>query len=241
LSPLGVLGNYNITYNTAAFTINPAPLSLTADYNVVTAAVDPFTKVYDGLVYSGGFTVRYSGFVNSETPAVLFGSLSFSGTATTAFLPGTYTVTPGGLTSSNYLISFVDGTLAITYGTCSGSPAVGILPPINSNGTSVWKLGSTVPVKFTVCDASGNPILDKTAVFGSNGTATITMINAARGTIDNVNEVPLVTVADTGFRFSDGQWIFNMATSNLQKNVTYTFKINLAYAPASFTFTFGVK
>src|SRR5205823_2020433 len=31
LSPSGVLGNYTITYNTAAFTINRAPLTITAD------------------------------------------------------------------------------------------------------------------------------------------------------------------------------------------------------------------
>jgi len=46
--------------------INPAPLSITADSIVGTPFVDPFTKAYNGLVYTG-FTVRYDGFVNGET------------------------------------------------------------------------------------------------------------------------------------------------------------------------------
>jgi len=33
--------------------------------------------------------------------------------------------------------------------------------------SSVWKVGSTVSVKFTVCDANGNPISDPTAVFAT--------------------------------------------------------------------------
>src|SRR5207247_10066665 len=85
-----------------------------SDSNTTTAAVHGFTKVYNGLVYSG-FTVRYAGFQNGETPSVLGGSLSFSGAGTTAVnAGGPYTVTPGGLTSSNYAITFVDGSLTIT-------------------------------------------------------------------------------------------------------------------------------
>jgi len=208
--------------------INPATLSMTADSIVGTPAVDPFNKVYDGLVYTG-FTVRYSGFVNSETPSVLGGSLSFSGAGTTAVLPGgPYTVTPGGLTSTTYTNTFVNGTLNIGYGTCTGpNPGGVILPPINSDGSSVWKVGSTVPVKFTVCDANGNPIgPDPSAVFAT-GYGSITLINTVRGTVNNVNETTYADIPDSAFRWSNGIWIFNMATSNLTKNTTYTFRINL--------------
>ena len=64
------------------------------------------------MVYSG-FTVSYSGFVNSETVSVLVGSLTYSGTATTGTNAGTYVITPGGLTAINYTISFVNGQLTI--------------------------------------------------------------------------------------------------------------------------------
>src|SRR5439155_26092651 len=130
------LGNSTISYQNATIglTVNPAPLTITADSIVGTPAVDPFTKVYNGLVYTG-FRVRYSGFVNGETPSVLGGSLSFSGAGTTATLPGTFTVTPGGLTSSNYNIAFVNGTLNIGFGNCAGGGV--IQQPINADGTSV--------------------------------------------------------------------------------------------------------
>ena len=62
--PAGVLSNYNITYNTADFTIDPSDTDNHGGLISWDApAVDPFNKVYNGLVYTG-FTVRYSGFVN---------------------------------------------------------------------------------------------------------------------------------------------------------------------------------
>src|SRR5439155_5458754 len=110
------------------------------------------------------------------------------------------------------------------------------------DGTSVYprKGGSTIPVKFTVCDVNGNPISNLAAVFAPN-TNSITMLNAVRGTVDNVNELAdFNDVASTGFRYSDGQWIFNMATTNLTQGSTYTFRINLAYG-RGIVFKVGVK
>src|SRR5205823_14870682 len=60
------------------------------------------------------FTVTYVSFVGTDDPSVLGGTLVFSPTAATAqYLasPGTYTITPSGLTSSNYAITFKTGTL----------------------------------------------------------------------------------------------------------------------------------
>ena len=215
-------------------------MSITADSVPGTPAVDAFNKAYDGLVYTG-FTVRYSGFVNGETLSVLGGSLTFSGTGTTATLPGTYTVTPGGLTSINYAITFNNGTLNIGYGTCTGPNGPGrvILQPINADGTSVVKQGSTVPVKFTICDANGNPISNPMAVFG-NTTGTITLLNTVRGTVDNVNENTGGDIPDVAFRYSSGIWIFNMATTNMNKNTTYYFRIPLADG-SYINFQFGTK
>jgi hypothetical protein len=48
-----------------------------------------------------------------------------------------------------------------------------------------------------------------------------------RGTVDNVNETTENNIPDVAFRWSSGIWIFNMATNNLTKNNTYTFRINL--------------
>jgi hypothetical protein len=236
--------NYTLTGATGSVEITQAPLTITADANVLTAAVDPFTKVFDGLVYSG-FTVRYDAFVGGEGPGDLFGTLTFTGPGATATLPGVYVVTPAGLTSTNYLIEFESGSLTIGYGPCSAGYGPGgvILQPINSDGSSVYnrKGGSTIPVKFTVCDASGNPISDPAAVFPVPPVGSITMLNAVRGTVSVVNEPGISDIPDMGFRWAGDKWIFNMATANLQAGTTYTFRINLALASSSIVFRVGVK
>ena len=133
-------------------------------------------------------------------------------------------------------------TITITYGNCSTGVGPGgvILQPINSDGTSVYqrKGGSTIPVKFTVCDASGNPISNPAAVFAGTG-GTLTMLSEVRGTITVVNETGTTDIPDVAFRWTGSQWIFNMATTNLNSGSTYTFRINLAYG--SITFRVGVK
>ena len=83
-------------------TVNRAPLTVTADNQTkITGEANP------------AFTVSYSGFVLGEGPGVLGGTLTFSTLATTSSPPGTYTITPGGLTSSNYDMTFVSGTLTV--------------------------------------------------------------------------------------------------------------------------------
>ena len=59
--------NYTLTFVPGTLTISKAPLSVTADAKSKTyGAADP------------GFTVSYLGFVNSETPAVLGGTLALA-------------------------------------------------------------------------------------------------------------------------------------------------------------------
>ncbi len=240
LSPTGVLSNYSITNNGANFTINRAHLTVTADNK---------NKAYDSNPFTA-FTVTITGFKFTDTVAVVSGSATYTGSAVGATLPGTYTITPqaGTLSAANYDCPgpspgtyFVNGTLTIGYGTCTGPNGPGrvILQPINADGTSVVKQGSTVPVKFTICDANGNPISNPMAVFG-NTTGTITLLNTVRGTVDNVNENTGGDIPDVAFRYSSGIWIFNMATTNMNKNTTYSFRIPLADG-SYILFQFGTK
>jgi hypothetical protein len=53
------------------------------------------------------------GFVPGEGPSVLGGTLTCSTPATKSSPPGTYAITPAGLTSGNYAIKFVNGTLTV--------------------------------------------------------------------------------------------------------------------------------
>ena len=92
-------GNY-IVSGAKTFTINKAPLTVTFNDKTITYGDDP------------EFVVAYSGFVNDETEGVLGGSLVVTGYARYGNV-GTYTITPGGLTSDNYGITFVAGKLTV--------------------------------------------------------------------------------------------------------------------------------
>ncbi|MFO1512637.1 MAG: MBG domain-containing protein [Verrucomicrobiota bacterium] len=109
--------NYSIAYATGTLTVNRAALSVTADAKTKTAgAADPI------------FTASFAGFVNSETPALLGGTLIFSRVPGESI--GSYLITPSGLTSGNYAITFNPGTLTIT------APAPQMLP-LTVNGSNV--------------------------------------------------------------------------------------------------------
>jgi hypothetical protein len=211
---LGSNPNYSVTKTDGTLTINQAIATVTADNK---------SKAY--LAPNPTLTATVVGQVTGGDPI----NYTLSTTATPTSVPGTYPITVTLGSNPNYNVTPHDGTLAIGYGTCTGpnGPGHQILPPINPDGSNVWKVGSTVPVKFTVCDANGNPIgPDPSAVFAT-GYGSITLINTVRGTVDNVNEITYTDIPDSAFRYSSGIWIFNMATSNLQKNNTYTFRINL--------------
>jgi len=241
LSPAGVLGNYSITYNTANFTITPAGLTITATAR---------TKVY-GALYTPDTTppsVDFSvtGLLNSDSVSSI--TLTCAGYAAAALPSATpYPVVPSaamGTGLGNYTISYVNGTLAIHYGSCGGSdPGDVILPPINADGTSVYsrKTGKTIPVKFKVCDAAGNSISDPNVVFPTGQSCGgVTLTGVRRGTVDNVNENADTDIPGVCFTYSGDHWQFNLATTNLNAGDTDTFQI--ALKDGSFiTLTVGIK
>jgi hypothetical protein len=94
--------NFRSSQGSASLTVNRAPLTVTTS----TA-----TKLQGQP--NPAFSATYSGLLNGDTPANLGGTLTFNTTATTSSPAGMYTVTPGGLTSSNYVITFVSGLLLV--------------------------------------------------------------------------------------------------------------------------------
>lgn len=70
-------------------------------------------KIYSGSAYSGSNGVTYSGFVNGETNVDLNGALTYSGDAQGAKNAGNYLISPEGLSSTNYLVTLLPGSLTI--------------------------------------------------------------------------------------------------------------------------------
>lgn len=94
-------GNY-IVYGSTTFTINPKPLTITAN---------PKTITYGDAPANDGVT--YGEFAGEETESVLTGTLTYSYNYEQYGDAGSYTITPSGLSNCNYDITFVPGTLTV--------------------------------------------------------------------------------------------------------------------------------
>jgi len=98
----------------------------------------------------------------------------------------------------------------------------GIKQPINPDGTSVFKLGRTVPVKFQLFDNLGL-VLDAAHV-------TIDLAKINDGVIGTFEETISKSAADTGniFRYDseEEQYIYNLSTDELETG-TYVIVITL--------------
>ena len=154
--------------------INPAPLTVTAD-NQSKKLGDP----------NPTFTASYSGFVNGEDKSVLGGTLAFATNVPSPEQVGTWDITPSGLTSSNYTITFVKGTLTITSITYNFS---GFRSPVDNPGTGATpvfnsaKAGQSIPVKFGL---GGNQGLNIIAA----GYPKVTSVNCvSSATVDPIEE-----------------------------------------------------
>jgi len=123
-------------------------------------------------------------------------------------------------------------------GDCLGAPGRAVLQPVDADGGSVFKKGSTVPVKFRVCDALGNSIGTSGVVTGAGAPVFV----SSTSTTAAVDEAAYSTTPDTAFRWdpTGRQWIFNMSTRNLTSGVKYTYRIPLNDGTA-IAYSFAVK
>ena len=191
--------NYEITFAEGALTVTPAPLTVKADDKVKPLnALLPF------------FTATYSGFVSGQNPSVLSGTLTFATVATASSGVGMYAITPGGLASPNYTITFADGTLTITYNVC-----------LLYDPNKAQKSGSTIPVKLKLCDVNGQNV-SSPETFVTALSVVLASNNAPGQLEDAGNANP-----DDNFRFTNfegaGGYIFNLKTTGL---VTGTYNLS---------------
>jgi hypothetical protein len=108
---LGAAGGYSVSFTAGQLTVTAVPLAVTAN-DAMRRQGEP----------NPAFNSSYAGFVLGETPASLGGALAFATPATPASAPGSYAITPLGLTSSNYSIAFVDGTLTVVSAPAPAAP-----------------------------------------------------------------------------------------------------------------------
>jgi hypothetical protein len=108
----------------------------------------------------------------------------------------------------------------------------GFLPPVNNDGSGVYKSGSTIPVKFNLKDSSGG--------FVSTAAATLSYAKLTNNKPGNHVAAVSTSNATTGnaFRCDSNQYIFNMNTKglsvgsylltvSLDDGMTYSVKVTL--------------
>jgi hypothetical protein len=97
----------------------------------------------------------------------------------------------------------------------------GFLQPINPDGSSVFKAGSTISVKFALTGASAG-IANAVATFSYR------QIGPATGAV-NESSSPFTASAGTQFRYdsSSSQYVYNWSTKGLQAGYTYELRVDL--------------
>jgi hypothetical protein len=175
-------GTTNITASQASDGFYPAASitrTLTVNQALLTITADNKTKFFSQAVPTLTFT--YSGFVYSETAAVLLTPVTISTTATVASPVGIYPITVAGATSNNYAITFVPGTLTVQ--AQSAQTITFAAPSAKTYGNADFaanatSTNATIPVMLT----SSNPAV--ATIVGTNihitgaGTSTITASQA---------------------------------------------------------------
>ncbi|HXI79844.1 MAG TPA: MBG domain-containing protein, partial [Verrucomicrobiae bacterium] len=132
-TPTSPTGTYPIdcTIGTLSATNYVFDLTASGDLSVTQAALTVTTD--DGSKAFGdpnpSFTATITGLQNGDTVGDLGGTLGFSTAAVPLSAPGSYAVTPSGLTSANYAITFADGTLTVTKRTVYVWPFNTSVPP----------------------------------------------------------------------------------------------------------------
>jgi HYR domain len=206
----GALDIYGFAFTPPSADTTPPVLQLPA--TITTVATNP-----------AGAVVTYTATATDDTDP--HPTVSCSPASGSTFPIGTTTVAcsatdaAGNLSTGSFgvVVQYASG------GSCDGAPGHQILQPINADGSSVFKQGSTVAAKFRVCDANGVSI-------GTPGVVTdFRLVETIAGGVSTVNEAVTSTTPDTAFRWDPTaqQWIFNIATKSLAANTTYVYRISL--------------
>ena len=144
--------------------------------------------------------------------ATLPGSFGYTPAVGTVLPPGpgqTLSVVFTPTDRTGYTTAGASVTIDVRYTTAAGHR---FLQPINTppQDRSVFRRGSTIPVKFQLFRADGvTPV--------STAVANLQVNKVSNGAPDPVNETVYSTVPDQGtrFRYTGSQYIFNLGTGNL--------------------------
>jgi gliding motility-associated-like protein len=237
--------NYAFIYINGTLTVNPAPLTATADN---------LSKIYG--VTNPVLTITYTGLLNGDKPSG-FTEPSISTTALTSSNTGTYPITLSGGTSLNYTLTLVNGIMTVnkatltvtadnkvkTYGdfnplltlTYSGFKGTDDITVIDTALTvSTAAVQYSTPGIFSIVPAGGTDNNYKFTYI--NGTLTINKailtFSADNKTRDYLASNPVLTFIITGFINGETQSVIDIMptiqTAAVQNSNAGTYPITVA-------------
>ncbi|HWQ33421.1 MAG TPA: MBG domain-containing protein [Blastocatellia bacterium] len=188
--------NYTFSFVNGTLSVTTATLTITADSK---------SKTYGSA--NPTLTVSYSGFVNGDTASSLSGTLSVTTTALQGSGVGVYPITASGLSSGNYAISYVSGSLTVNkapltvtannqtkvYGAANPALTYAITGFVNGETASV--LTGAPSVTTTATTASGVGSYPITAAIGTLAAANYSF-SFVSGTL-SVTPATLSVIADS--------------------------------------------
>ena len=116
----------------------------------------------------------------------------------------------------------------VRYGTgkCLGSPGHAVLPPLKADGSSMFRRGQNISVRFRVCDANGDSVGTPGVVAGTGTPILVGKTNGSGGADESV----ISATGQAAFLWNPSSriWEFDQSSSNLVPGVTYEYRIDLA-------------
>jgi lysophospholipase L1-like esterase len=209
-----------VTHSTSGIFTDEATL---ADLVGNSSPTSSLTTQVDATPPSLSVTCPSSVLLNGKASATVVGSDGQSGLASDP--SGSVSIdtsTVGSKTTTRTATDNVGHASTKSCTTVVGYAYSGILQPINPDGSSIFKLGSTVPVKFSLTDANG--------VVQTATVANLTVAKVTNEIDGSYVEATSTSAATTGtlFRYdpSSQQYIFNLGTKELSKG-TWSLKVTL--------------
>ncbi len=197
-------GNYNITYNTNALTVNRAALSVTASAQ---------NKTYGQTVAFGSGSTLFSsiGLQNSETIGTVTLAVSGNGGAATAAVSGSpYAITPSAATGG----TFTSGNYNITYNTNALT--------VNRAALSVTASAQNKTYGQTVAFGSGSTLFSSIGLQNSETIGTVTLAVSGNGGTATAavsgSPYTITPSAATGGTFTSGNYNITYNTNALTVN-----------------------
>ncbi|MBL8058839.1 MAG: proprotein convertase P-domain-containing protein, partial [Anaerolineales bacterium] len=199
----GADANYTFSYVPGTLTVNPVPLTVTADNQ----------SRFFGQA-NPAFTATYTGFVLGESAVNLASPAVFTTTAVLTSELGAYPIVASGAASPNYTITFVDGVLSIVEQPIAGLTAGNASPTLlgqSTSFTSALAAGTHVAYQWAFGDGGSAAGASAAHTYAEAGfyTATLTATNSigtavATTPVTVTNPLPTLTQISPLTRTLDG-------------------------------------